>query len=141
MKLIKLFPFTLVLVMFAACEEKGNGSPLCNSFTLNNTFTAKIDESWCLKNTDFKITFGPLIEDSRCNVPGIDCIWAGRYVMAATFENGETVQDTFFAEYNWTDTLYQSGYKVILEKVYPVTRQTMESLPPSSYSFDIRVQQ
>ena len=100
-----------------------------------------IDE-WCFEEADWKIRFGPFIEDSRCNVPDIVCVWAGRYVMAATIYNhGETVQDTFEAVYNWTDTIYQGPYQIILSKVYPEIRTSMEPLDPSNYSFDIIVKQ
>lgn len=141
MKYFKILPFLFSLILFTGCDKKPTGSLLCNQFTLDNTFTARLNQEWCLKDTEFKISFGPFIEDSRCNVPEIACVWAGRYVMGATFENGESIQDTFFAVHNWTDTLYHSGYKIILEKVYPVTRVSMEPLPAAGYSFDVRVKQ
>lgn len=62
--------------------------------------------------------------------------------MAVTIDDqGESVQDTFYAEYNWTDTIYQGAYKVILSKVYPEERTSMEPLDPSAYSFEIIVKQ
>ena len=123
----------------AGCEKKLNSGFSCNSITLNETFTAKIGEEWCLEAENWKIKFGPFVEDSRCNVPGIQCIWAGRYVMAATIDNGEAVQDTFFAVDNWQDTLYQGGHQIILSKVYPEIRTSTEPLDPSAYSFDVIV--
>ena|SRR5687767_7198794 len=133
---MKTYIFAVALLCSAMqCEEK----ILCSEFNLNQPFTARIDEKWCLESSDWNITFGPFIEDSRCNVPGIDCIWAGRYVMGVTIDNGQTIQDTFFAQHNWSDTLYNGGYQIILAKVYPETRPTMEPLNPSEYSFDIIV--
>lgn len=58
--------------------------------------------------------------------------------MAATVDNGETIQDTFYAEINWSDTLYLDR-QIILSKVYPETRISMEPLDTSKYSFDIIV--
>ncbi len=126
----------LPLMLLAACDKKTNA--LCNQISLDIPFTAKLDETWCLDN--WKIRFGPFLEDSRCNVPGIECIWAGRYVMGATIDNnGETVQDTFYAVGDWRDTLYSGPYQVILNKVFPETRPTTDQLDPSAYSFEIIV--
>ena len=139
MKFNMILPFLFSLTLLAGCDKKTTGSLLCNEFALNNTFTARLNENWCLKNTDFKISFGPFIEDSRCNVPGIECVWAGRYVMGATMDNGDTVQDTFYAVRDWRDTLYSGPYQVILNKVFPETRPTTDQLDPSAYSFEIIV--
>ncbi|HEX5112662.1 MAG TPA: hypothetical protein VFV79_07435 [Saprospiraceae bacterium] len=86
---------------------------------------------------NWKITFGPFLEDSRCNVPEIDCVWAGRYVMAALIEGAETERDTFYAERDWRDTLHVYPYTIILNKVFPETRTTMGNLDSSAYSFEI----
>ena len=59
--------------------------------------------------------------------------------MGAIIDNGEAVNDTFFAVHNWTDTIYHQDYQIILAKVYPEERTSMEPLDPSSYSFDILV--
>ncbi len=133
---------SFLLLNFSGCDKKNNTDALCNQITLKKTFTAKIDEVWCLDQANWSIRFGPLVEDSRCNVPNIDCIWAGRYVMAATIidSDGE-VRDTFYAVQNWTDTLHQGIYNIYLNKVYPDIRPTMEALDPAKYSFDIVVEQ
>ena len=137
---ISLISMLLVAAFSSSgCEKKLNSGLNCNPITLNQTFNAKIGEEWCIETSDWKITFGPLIEDSRCNVVDVQCIWAGRYVMAATIDDGEIVQDTFNAETNWQDTLYQGGYRIILAKVYPEVRTSMEALDPSKYSFDVIV--
>jgi len=138
----KSLSFTLglsfLLFSFSGCDKKST-SDFCNQITLNKPFIARIDEQWCLDETNWKIRFGPFIEDSRCNVTGIECVWAGRYVMAATIDNSELVQDTFQAVYNWSDTLYQGVYSVILNKVFPEIRTSMEQLDPSLYSFEVIV--
>lgn len=135
--------FTLLVLagmMTSQGCDKNTGSPLnCEPITLNKPFTAKIGEEWCLEATGWSIKFGPAIEDSRCNVPPIECIWAGRFVLAATIDNGEITQDTFFAVNNWRDTLYNGSYTIILDKVNPEIRTTTEILNPSAYSFDMIV--
>ena len=130
--------FSLSFLQFS-CEKTSEGSPQCDQIALNQPFTAKIGETYCLSNKNWKITFGPLIEDSRCNVPNIECVWAGRYVMAAVIEGAETERDTFFAERDWRDTLHVAPYSIILNKVLPETRTTMEALDTSAYSFEIIV--
>jgi len=132
---ISLF-FCLTLLQFS-CEKTSEGSPQCDQIALNQPFTAKIGETYCLPNQNWKITFGPLIEDSRCNVPDIDCIWAGRFVMGALIEGAESERDTFYAEREWRDTLHVAPYAIILNKVFPETRTTMEPVDTSGYSFEI----
>jgi hypothetical protein len=122
-----------------SCDKKSEGNPLCNSITLNKPFTAKIGETYCLPNDSWQITFGPFLEDSRCNVPGLDCFWIGRYVMAATIESGEILRDTFYADDDWRDTLYHAPYSIVLNKVLPEIRDDMEPLDTSAYSFEIIV--
>lgn len=134
--------FIILFSLFGLHSCDKNLSAGCQQISLGQPFTAKIDEAWCIGATDWKIKFGPFIEDSRCNVADIDCVWAGRYVMGVAIdEHGESVQDTFYAEYNWTDTIYHGAYKVILSKVYPEVRTSMEPLEPSAYSFEIIVKQ
>jgi|GEM_PF-1566756 len=129
----------LLSLAVTGCDKKSEGTPLCTSFTLNKAFTAKIGETYCLPSEHWQITIGPFIEDSRCNVPGIECVWAGRYVMGVTIDNGEALQDTFYAVDNWRDTLYHAPYTIILNKVLPEIRETMEPLDTSAYSFEIIV--
>ena len=121
----------------SSCDKKSEGSPQCESVTLNKPFIAKIGETYCLPEDHWKITFGPFMEDSRCNVPGIDCIWAGRFVMAALIETNETTRDTFYAQRDWRDTIQRGAYTIILNKVFPEIRETMEPLDTSAYSFEI----
>jgi hypothetical protein len=67
----------------------------------------------------------------------IDCVWAGRFVMAALIEANETTRDTFYAQRDWRDTIQRGAYTVILNKVFPEIRETMEPLDTSAYSFEI----
>ena len=130
----------LVLSSFSGCDKDSDENVGCNSFNLNETFTAKSGETWCLKGDDLEITFGSVVEDSRCNVPEIDCVWAGRYVSAVSFsDNGEILKDTFFAVSNWRDTLYVNNHAVLLNKVNPEIRQEMGTLPDEAYSLEILV--
>lgn len=130
--------FITLLSSFSGCDK--SVGPNCNEMKLNETFNAQINQIWCLEGDDLSIRFGPVIEDSRCNVPNITCIWAGRFVMGATIDGG-IVRDTFVAETNWSDTLYHESYKIILLKVYPEIRTSMEPLDSTKYSFDIVVKQ
>ena len=111
----------------------------CKEITLNEPFIAKIGETWCRPEESWEVTFGPFIEDSRCNVPDIDCFWEGRYVMASLFDNGEVTKDTFYAVTNWRDTLVHDQFTIILNKVYPELRADFEPLDPDKYSFEVIV--
>jgi len=132
--------FTLLVVLVVtSCEPKSETGLTCYEIELNKAFTAKIGEEWCIPGSDWKITFGPFIEDSRCNVPDIECFWAGRFVMGATIYNGEATQDTFFAVHNWQDTLLSVPYTIYLNLVKPEIRPTTDPLDPSSYSFEMEI--
>jgi hypothetical protein len=126
-------------VTLPACNKKSDASPQCQNITLNKSFLAKIGEEWCIPANDWSIKFGPFVEDSRCNVVNVECVWAGRFVMDATINNGEPVPHTFEAVNNWSDTIYSGIYTIILQKVYPEIRVNTEPLDPSAYSFDVLV--
>jgi hypothetical protein len=119
------------------CERKTDANFQCHEITLGETFTARIGEVWCVPSSDWKIAFGPMIEDSRCNVPDIECIWAGRYVLGTTIDNGELINQNFEAVNNWQDTLYSGPYTIYLNLVKPEIRPTTEPLDPSAYTFEI----
>jgi hypothetical protein len=129
-----------LLFGFSGCDKNCSSDPSCNEINLNKPFTARLGERWCLESENLEINFGPFVEDSRCNVPGIECIWAGRYVMATTLVHGDAAkQDTFYAVHNWTDTLYSGNLSIILNKVLPETRPTTDPIDQSNYAFDVVV--
>jgi hypothetical protein len=138
---INLIPYLslslLLSLSVSGCDKKSEVTPPCTSFTLNKPFTAKIGETFCLPSDHWEITFGPFLEDSRCNVPGQECFWEGQYVMAVSIDNGEIEKDTFYADGDWRDTLYAGNHSIILNKVFPEVRETMAPLDTSAYSFEI----
>jgi len=140
---MKNFILLTVILLFVlvteGCEPKSESGLDCNSIVLNKPFTARVGEEWCIPETGWKINFGSYIQDSRCNVVDIECVWEGMFVMATTIENGEIVQDTFVAVHNWQDTLYSGPYIIVLNKIKPEIRTTPETLDPSAYSFDMLV--
>ena len=111
---------------------------MCNEAHLNKPFTARIGEEWCLAQTDWKMKLDAVVEDSRCNVTNVDCVWAGRYVMAVTFSHdGTSLRDSFYAINNWKDTIYIESHAVYLNLVKPETRPTTDPIDPASYSFEM----
>jgi hypothetical protein len=125
---------------FSGCDKNNPSDHTCNEITPGQPFTARLGEQWCLEQENLKITFGPFIEDSRCNVPGIECVWAGRYVMDTTIINSDaTTQDTFYAVHNWTDTLYSGNLSIFLNKVFPETKPTTDPIDQKNYSFEVVV--
>ena len=136
---ISLTVSLLFVLVSDRCDQRSDLDPDCNEIHLNKAFTARIGEEWCIPETGWKITFGPVIGDSRCNVPGIECIWAGSFVMAASISNGEITQDTFEAVHGWQDTLYSGPYKIYLNKVIPEVRESLDPLDPSAYSFEMLI--
>lgn len=128
----------LFVLVTERCEPKPANGLMCHEAQLNKPFTAKIGDEWCLAGTDWKIKFDDVVEDSRCNVPNIECVWAGRYVMAVTIDqDGSSIQDTFFAVNNWQDTIYNGSYSIYLNLVKPETRPTMDPIDESAYALEM----
>ena len=130
-----------LLFGFSGCDKNCSADPSCNEINLNKPFTARLGESWCLESEDLEIQFWNTVEDSRCNVPGIECVWAGRYVMSLWLIYGgdAVVEDTFYAVHNWTDTLYSGNLSIILNKVFPESRPTTDPIDQKNYSFEVVV--
>ncbi len=130
----------LVALLTGAChDEIARGNSPCQNITLDKPFIAKFGETWCRPAENWEITFGPFLEDSRCNVPEYECFWQGRFVMGAQYNNGETVKDTFEVIYGSTDTLNAWPFRVIITDVYPEDRTSFEPLDTSAYSFRVVV--
>lgn len=141
-KYSSLSAFTLgILLIVNGCGKNEDNAAGCdNPITVNEPFTARVGETWCIPSESWKITFGPYIEDSRCNVVNIECVWAGRFVLAATLNNGGSVtRDTFFAVHDWRDTMHTGSHQVILNKVFPEIRQNTDPLDQGAYSFEMVV--
>ncbi|HSF88759.1 MAG TPA: hypothetical protein VLA46_05030 [Saprospiraceae bacterium] len=137
---ISLTVSLLFVLVTEKCEPNSASGLMCNEAQLNKPFTAKIGEVWCLAQTDWKMKLDAVVEDSRCNVTNVDCVWAGRYVMAVSIDqDGTTVRDTFFAVNNWQDTIYSGPYSIYLHLVKPETRPTTDPIDPASYSFEMLI--
>ena len=127
-----------LLTSLSSCDKERH-VPACLAFSENEAFTARVGETWCLEGDDLRLTFGPILEDSRCNVNEVDCFWPGRFVLALTLEDGETAQDTFYAVDNWQDTLHYPGFDLFLDKVLPAVRPTTEWADTAAYRLEIRL--
>ncbi len=135
---ISLTVSLLFVLVTERCEPKPASGLLCNEAQLNKPFTARIGEEWCLAQTDLKIKLDAMVEDSRCNVTNVECVWAGRYVMAVTIDqDGSSLRDTFFAVHNWQDTIYSGSYAIYLNLVKPEIRPTTDPIDPAAYSFEM----
>ena len=66
---ISLTVSLLFVLVSDSCDQRSDLGPNCNEIHLNKAFTARIGEEWCIPETGWKISFGPMIGDSRCNVP------------------------------------------------------------------------
>lgn len=127
--------FTLPWLALQSCNEKLPLPANCMTFEFGVPFEAGIQEAWCEEAGDFVLTLGPILEDSRCNVPGIECVWAGRFVLAATFQHEGISRDTFYAVEDWRDTIFVDNTEIILDKVFPETRTDMGIVDTSAYRF------
>ena len=126
----------LAIFLLAACNDSQTGP--CNDISLNQQFTAKIHDNWCLAGGDLSITFDEIVSDGRCNVDEIVCVWAGSFDMGVTIETGgETYLDTFFGPGTWRDTLTAGIYAIEMIKVLPETRSQTNMPDTSDYRFEM----
>ncbi len=128
------------LMLFSCDVSRSDASLLCQEIVPGQTFTAVPGATYCEPVSGWEMTLGPVIEDSRCNVNGLACIWEGRFVMGVSFQNGGVDQDTFYTGGNWRDTLYHGPFAIMLNEVYPLNRTSFEILDSSEYSFDMIIQ-
>ncbi len=141
MQIMKLFIGTLaVILILAACKETSDVSP-CNEITPGVTFNANIHDTWCLSNENLKITFNAILEDSRCNVLGVFCVWAGRSVIEFQIDpaDGTPYKDTLTTDENWQGTLLVPGHSLTLLHISPEIRPDF-NVDTSAYLFNMLLQ-
>lgn len=123
MKAISLSLIALTLLL-NACRDRSESALPCKEITEGVAFEAKVHESWCLPDGSVKLTVNSILEDSRCNVKDLVCVWAGRAVVELLIETNEvpSYRDTFYAVNNWQDTLQIGSHDLELTLVLPVER-------------------
>jgi hypothetical protein len=137
---IRLTILIMGALWLGSCSKsKTDGPVVCDEITLGQPFTATFGQAYCVPQTNWVMILGPFIEDSRCNIPEILCVWDGQYVMGVTFEGPAETIDTFFAVHNWKDTLVNGPHTIILNEIYPLTRTSFDPLDLNEYSFEMVV--
>ena len=136
----RVYPSLLLLSLLTILPgcDPSRDTLQCPAFSSATPFTVRVGETWCREPDGLELTFGPILEDSRCNVPGVECVWAGRFVLALTLDDGEITRDTFRAEENWQDTLHYPAFDLYLDRVLPETRPTVEWADTSAYRLELR---
>jgi hypothetical protein len=131
-----LIPALLLLAF--GCKESTNQVMPCQEITLGATFDANISETWCLKDESLKVTFSSVVEDGRCNVVGIECIWPGRFVMEMLIEEqgSQPYRDTLATDETWKGSIAISNYTLSLLKVDPAIRTTFD-VDTADYQFQM----
>lgn len=119
----KLAVFAVVAGMLA-CKDSGGPMP-CKEITEGAIFEARIHETWCLPDESLKITFQSIVEDGRCNVKGIECVWAGRAVLEFLIEEegAQSYRDTLYTNDTWKGELELEKYTLSLLQIKPLERQ------------------
>jgi hypothetical protein len=126
------------LLLALACKDTVPQVLPCQDMSPGAGFTAKIHETWCLKDESLKVTFSSIAEDSRCNVTGIDCIWPGRFVMDLLIEEqgSQPYHETLATDETWKGNITISNYTLSLLKVAPVQRSAIE-VDTAKYAFEM----
>lgn len=138
-----LFGIGLVTVLLVSCKQDENAKPdpdglQCETYPVNVRFNAHVNDVICIENEDIVLGFGRILEDSRCNVPHIDCVWEGRFVMALDVEIGSNViKDTIRANYQGLDTITYQDFKIEILKVKPEVRPSLEFSDTTAYELEV----
>jgi hypothetical protein len=132
-----LFAISVMSILFSSCRNTDSALP-CNEITPDVAFETKVHETWCLPDESLKITIGTIVEDSRCNVKDIICVWAGRTVLELLIETKEVpfYRDTFYAVDNWQDAMTIGNYTLELTQVLPLERTDFVT-DTAEYSFQL----
>ena len=133
-----LFSISGLMILFLSCKVITESALPCKEIIPGAVFEAKVHDTWCLSDESVKITIGPILEDSRCNIKGIECVWAGRTVLELEIETKEitSYRDTLFAVDNWQDTLTIGNYTLSLTQILPLERLDFD-IDTAAYTFQM----
>ena len=133
--------FLAAIAVSPACNERVDKEGVCENFELGEEFEARIHDTWCLENGNLAITFGSILDDSRCNIVDVECVWAGKFTMFVDIDlAGDITRDTFDAVHNWQDTIQAGAYNIALVKVLPEMRTMNNPVDTSEYTLRIIVE-
>lgn len=129
------------LLGITACREMTDNALPCLEITPGMPFEAKIHDTWCLPDGSLQLTFGPILEDGRCNIQEINCFWEGQMLLETEITNhGEMQKDTFRVIGQGSDTLVSGQWSIIMQHVSPEERPDF-SIDTSAYRFTMLVTQ
>ena len=123
------------LALISCRDLTGRALP-CQEITPDVEFVVKVHDTWCLPDESLKVTFNTILEDGRCNVKDIICVWAGQAVIELLVETYETGQymDTLTAVDNWQGSIDIGSYTLALTQILPIERTEWE-VDTTSYRF------
>lgn len=140
-KFLKIFSGLLFTCFtLGSCDQDNTSKPnfSCVSQQINTPFQARVGDQVCFENENIVLHFGKILEDSRCNIPHVDCFWEGRYVMILDVEeNGAINPDTIQASYIGLDTLIYPDFRILISNVKPEIRTTYEVTDTSLYELEV----
>lgn len=116
----RLLPIAVLAALVAACGPRASVRPaLGESFQLGFGETARIGD------TDLRLTFEEVLDDSRCPT-GVVCVWAGNASVLLTSKEFEAALNTAVEPFR----VSQLGYSVQLIAVepYPSADDQLEPL-------------
>lgn len=125
----------LYIVVFSACDKTRTALP-CQHITPGTLFEARVHDTWCLPDGSVRITFNTIVEDSRCNVTDLACIWQGRTVLELIVTTSEAAKytDTLTTDESWQGEIAIGSYTLSLTQVLPLMRDTT-AVDTASYRF------
>jgi hypothetical protein len=134
----QFFILIVTILLIYACRDRAGTALPCKEITPGVLFEAKVHETWCLPDESVKLSINSIVEDSRCNVKDIVCVWAGRAVLELLIETKEipSYRDTFYAVENWQDTLSIGNYDLELALIHPQERLDT-SVDTAAYRFQM----
>jgi len=132
----KIIPFLLLISLFlwVSCEVE--------SILQDEDYQLSLGETAVFTQGGFTVYFDEVIEDSRCPVGAVDCIWEGRAVINLAIIDATDTTNLVFATENFInlDSLVTHEYEdYLLELVEVNPYPHIDSLPITDYSVIINI--
>ena len=130
----------LVPLFFAACATGGGTAPTSPAPALNEEFTLAPGQTAAVSDTNVRLTFDRVSEDSRCPTD-VTCIWEGDAVVVLRVKAAaeEVIREVHTqGDAPRSRTAPAGDYVVTLVRLEPAPRSTAP-IEPSAYRATLRV--
>ena len=116
----------IICVLLFSMTGWAHGTGSLKKVHVEREFDLKAGGEALVKENGIRLTFGGLVEDSRCP-EGVDCIWAGNGKITLTVRKGTSKSITFELNTMTEPKSYiYRGYEITLVKLAPYPKKDVK---------------